>query len=162
MPAAGVIAPLSFIAANESIYWSGWTTLWKLYVAIVIGFVLFAIYRAVQSSRKGIPPGAKDLQLRSRGWILPWLVGIGIISAFGQYDAAVTVIPEWWDLILVAAWSLVIHYLAVRMVMPTMRGHGVTSLRVRIATTLPLQTRTRTFPSTRQFIGKHFPTRVRT
>ena len=87
-------------------------------LAIVIGFVLFAIYRVVQSSRKGVPPGAKDLQLRSLGWILPWLVGIGIISAFGQYDAAVTIIPEWVDLILVAVWSLVIYFLAVRMVMP--------------------------------------------
>jgi amino acid transporter len=118
LPAAGVIAPLSFIAANEIIYWSGWTTLWKLYVAILIGFVLFAIYRTVQTSRKGIPPGAKDLQLRSLAWILPWLGGIGVISAFGQYDAAVTIIPEWIDLLLVAAWSLVIHFLAVRMVMP--------------------------------------------
>lgn len=118
MPAAPVIAPLSFIAANEIIYWSGWTTLWKLYVAIVLGFVLFAIYRAVQSSRHAVPAVAKDLQLRALGWIVPWLVGIGVISALGQYDAWVTVIPEWWDLILIAVWSLVIYYLAVRMVMP--------------------------------------------
>jgi amino acid transporter len=116
MPAAPVIAPLSFIAANEIIYWSGWTTLWKLYVAIVIGFVLFAIYRAVQASRHTIPAAAKDLQLRSLAWILPWLIGIGIISALGQYDGA-DIIPDWWDLILVAAWSLVIFYVAERMVM---------------------------------------------
>jgi amino acid transporter len=117
MPAAPVIAPLSFIAANEIIYWSGWTTLWKLYVAIVIGFVLFAVYRAVQASRHAIPAAAKDLQLRSLAWILPWLIGIGIISALGQYDGA-SIIPDWWDLILVAAWSLVIFYIAERMVMP--------------------------------------------
>jgi amino acid transporter len=117
MPAAPVIAPLSFIAANEIIYWSGWTTLWKLYVAIVIGFVLFAVYRAVQASRHSIPAAAKDLQLRSLAWILPWLIGIGIISALGQYDGA-DIIPDWWDLILVAAWSLVIFYVAERMVMP--------------------------------------------
>lgn len=117
MPAAPVIAPLSFIAANEIIYWSGWTTLWKLYVAILIGFVLFAIYRAVQVSRNGVPAVAKDLQLRSLAWILPWLIGIGVISALGQYDAWVTIIPEWIDLILVAAWSLVIYYVAERMVM---------------------------------------------
>ena len=48
---------------------------------------------------------------------MPWLGGIGVISALGQYDGA-SIIPEWIDLILVAAWSLVIHFLAVRMVMP--------------------------------------------
>jgi amino acid transporter len=117
MPAAPVIAPLSFIAANEIIYWSGWTTLWKLYVGLLIGFVLFAIYRVVQSSRHAIPAAAKDLQIRSLAWILPWLVGIGIISALGQYDGA-SIIPDWWDLILVAVWSLVIFYVAERMVMP--------------------------------------------
>jgi amino acid transporter len=117
MPAAGVIGPLSFIAANEIIYWSGWTTLWKLYVGMLIGFVLFAVYRAVQASRHKIPAAAKDLQLRSLAWILPWFIGIGIISALGQYDGA-SIIPDWWDLILVAVWSLVIFYVAERMVMP--------------------------------------------
>ncbi|WP_285592876.1 APC family permease [Actinomycetospora sp. NBRC 106378] len=117
MPAATVIAPLSFIAANEIIYWSGWTTDWKLAVAIVIGFVLFAAYRAFRASREGLAFFGADLQLRSLGWILPWLGGILVISALGQYDGA-EIIPEWIDLLAVAVWSLVIFYLAVAMAMP--------------------------------------------
>lgn len=117
MPAAAVIGPLSFIAADEIIYWSGWTTDWKLAVAIVLGFVLFAAYRAYRCSREGMAFLGADLQLRSLGWILPWLGGMLVISALGQYDGA-GVIPEWVDLLVVAVWSLVIFYTAVAMAMP--------------------------------------------
>lgn len=116
MPAAGVLAPLAFIAANLIIYWSSFPTVWKLGVAIAVGFVLFVVFRVIDSVRHGRPAAGKDLQLRSLTWILPWLLGIGLISAFGRYDG-LEVIPEWIDLALVAAWSLVIYFTAVRMAM---------------------------------------------
>ncbi len=40
MPGAVVVAPLAFVVANLIIYWSGFETLWKLGVAIVIGYLL--------------------------------------------------------------------------------------------------------------------------
>lgn len=137
LPAAGVIAPLSFIAANEISYWSGWATLWKLYVAILLGFVLFACYRTVQAARGGLPPAVRDLQLRSLAWMLPWLLGLGLISAFGRYDPALMLIPEWIDLILVAAWSLVVYYVAVAMVMPREAVAAQVELEARDAAVLP-------------------------
>ena len=43
LPAAAVLAPLAFVAANEIIYWTSWDTVQKLMLAIVAGYVLFGI-----------------------------------------------------------------------------------------------------------------------
>jgi hypothetical protein len=48
----------------------------------------------------------------------PWLVGIAVITWLGQYDGARDTIPFWWDLGVVAAFSLTIYALAVHLAMP--------------------------------------------
>lgn len=42
--------------------------------------------------------------------------GIGVISRLGRYDGAM-IIPEWYDLALVALWSLIIYFVSIRMAM---------------------------------------------
>jgi amino acid transporter len=108
LPAASVLAPLAFIAANEIIYWTSWETVQKLMLAIVAGYVVFGISYAL-----GRPMERPPLDMRSLAWILPWLVGLTVISYFGQYDGT-KLIPEWVDLGLVAVFSLVICYVAVQ------------------------------------------------
>ena len=51
VPAGRVIAPLAFIIANMLIYWSGFETVWKLGLVIVIGYVLIAICMAFDENR---------------------------------------------------------------------------------------------------------------
>jgi hypothetical protein len=53
-------------------------------------------------------------------WILPWFAGLTVISYYGQYGGT-KLIPEWVDLGLVAAFSLVICYVAVWLSMPSHR-----------------------------------------
>jgi amino acid transporter len=43
LPGGTFLAPVGFIIANEIILFSGWSVVWKLIVAILIGFVLLAI-----------------------------------------------------------------------------------------------------------------------
>jgi hypothetical protein len=43
LPAAPVLAPLAFIAANEIIYWTPWATLQKVMLAVFAGYLLFEI-----------------------------------------------------------------------------------------------------------------------
>jgi amino acid transporter len=52
VPAGGVIAPLAFVIANLLIYWSGFETVWKLGLVIVIGYVLIAICMAFDENRR--------------------------------------------------------------------------------------------------------------
>ena len=115
VPAASVLAPLAFVAANEIIYWTSWTTVEKLMLAIVAGYVLFGISYAL-----GRPIERPPLDPRSLVWILPWFAGLTVISYLGQYDGK-KLIPAWVDLGVVAAFSLVICYVAVQLSLPRHR-----------------------------------------
>ncbi len=112
VPAGEVISPLAFIIANMLIYWSGFVTVWKLGVVIVIGYVLIAVCMAFDENR---PP----LDWKSAQWLPFYLVGIGIISWQGQYGPDNTFrIPFWWDMLVVAAFSLIIYYWAMATRLP--------------------------------------------
>jgi hypothetical protein len=107
-----VLAPLAFIMSNLIIYWSGFEVLWKLAIAIVIGYVLIGISMAFDPQR---PP----LDWRSAQWLPVYLIGMGIISWQGQYSGGGVAppvntgnIPFWWDMVVVAAFSLGIYYWA--------------------------------------------------
>jgi amino acid transporter len=127
LPAAKILAPLSFVCANFIVYWSGWNTIFWLYLFILLGFVVFFVYQRVA------PPGRKlRIDWRPAAWIPPWLIGLGVISYLGQFPSsapksgwafqlvlqAKQTIPFWWDLVIVAAFSLVIYYTAARLAEP--------------------------------------------
>jgi amino acid transporter len=113
VPGAAVLGPLAFIVANMLIYWSGLTTVWKLGACLVIGYILIGICMAFDKDR---PP----LDWKSAQWLPVYLIGLGIISWLGQYSGESStapplntkLIPFWWDLLVVAAFSLVIYYWA--------------------------------------------------
>ena len=118
VPAGGVIAPLAFIIANMLIYWSGFETVWKLGLVIIIGYVLIAVCMAFDENR---PP----LDWKSAQWLPFYLIGIGIISWQGQYSGGAVAaplntnhIPFWWDMLVVAAFSLIIYYWAMATRLP--------------------------------------------
>jgi amino acid transporter len=106
MPAGAVMAPIAFVMANLLIYWGGFETVWKLGVCVVIGYILIGICMAFDKQR---PP----LDWKSSQWLPVYLIGIGIISWQGQFGPDNTGrIPFWWDLLIVAAFSLAIYFWA--------------------------------------------------
>ena len=112
MPGAAVLAPVSFIIADLLIYWSGFETVWKLGIVLVIGYVLMGVMMAFDPKR---PP----LQWRSALWLPVWLIGMGIISWQGQYSGGAVAAPLntgrigfWWDILITAAFSVAIYYWA--------------------------------------------------
>jgi amino acid transporter len=109
LPGGKVISPLSFVIANLIIYWSGWDTLWRLGVAIVIGYVLLGGY-ALYAKSKDLPE-APRMDFKAAQWLLPYLVGMGLISWQGGFGGQ-SHIGLWWDILLIAAFSLVVYYWA--------------------------------------------------
>jgi amino acid transporter len=112
VPGGEVISPIAFIIANMLIYWSGLEVIWKLGVVLVIGYVLIGVFMAFDQNR---PP----LDWKSSVWLPFYLVGMGIISWQGQYSGGAVAaplntnrIPFWWDMLVVAVFSLVIYYWA--------------------------------------------------
>jgi amino acid transporter len=112
MPAAGFLNPAAFVIANLLIYWSGFEVVWKLGVVLVIGYVLMGISMAFDKQR---PP----LDWKSAVWLPVWLAGMGIITWQGQYGTGHTGnIPFWWDMLIVAAFSVAIYYWAMATRLP--------------------------------------------
>jgi amino acid transporter len=112
LPGAAVLGPLAFIIADLLIYWSGWEVVWKLGVVLIIGYAVMAAFRINKNLR---PP----LQMKSAIWIPVWLIGLGIISWQGQFAGGAVKpplntanIPFWWDIVVVAVFSLAIYYWA--------------------------------------------------
>ena len=108
LPWAGVLSPFAFIVANLIILWSGWTTDWKLGVAILLGYAILAISRIFHLNDK--PP---VLNWKAAMWLPPYLLGMGAIvymSTFGPKGW----IPLWWDMAVVAGFSLVIYFWAMQ------------------------------------------------
>ncbi|MGW7819665.1 APC family permease [Streptomyces puniciscabiei] len=109
LPAGNIISPLSFVVANLIIFWSGWDTLWRLGFAILIGYVLLGSY-AAYAIRKNLP-NAPRLDFKAAQWLLPYLAGIGVISYLSTFGGNGD-LPLWWDILVVAVFSLVIYYWA--------------------------------------------------
>lgn len=110
-------APVAFIVSNLIIYWAGWDTLWRLGVAIVLGYLLLGA-----SALSRVNPRLPHPDWRSAQWLPVYLLGLGLISWQGGYCStgpastvscgATGALPLWWDMAVVAAFSLLIYYWA--------------------------------------------------
>jgi amino acid transporter len=129
LPAATVLCPAAFIFANMIVYFAGWSTIFWLYVFTAVGFVIFGVYQAlIPKERRTI------IDWRAAQWIIPWLVGLAIISWQGRYTSTPSTvfgitllptlrIPNWWDLAIIAVFSLAIFYWAVAVSMSREKVH---------------------------------------
>jgi amino acid transporter len=109
-----VLSPLAFVVASLIIMGSGWSTDWKLGVAIILGYVILGLSRAFH-----LKAHAPALQWRSAQWLPVYLVGLGVIVYLSPYGPLTTpVIPLWWDMLVTAMFSLVIYYWALAVTLP--------------------------------------------
>jgi amino acid transporter len=117
-PFPSIMAPLGFIFANLIIYWSGWDVNYQIGYAIIAGLVVFAITRAFQK------PGTRSkLDLKSAQWVVPWFGGLVLLGYLGRYNLdekkpPLNLLPDGLDVVIIAAWALVIFYWAVACARP--------------------------------------------
>jgi hypothetical protein len=124
LPAASQLAPLAFVFAIWVIYWSGWQTLTTLMVAMLIGYVPVAL-----SYRFELNLAASRIDWSAATWIASYfgdfgpggiVGGIGIfkhVLDHGGNDALGLV----GGLAACAAWSLMIHFVAIAHRLPEPR-----------------------------------------
>jgi len=106
LPAYRILSPAAFVSANLIIYWSSFEAIWKLCLALALGLAIFGV------TRMRLPAAERGpLDVRSAIWIVPWLLGLVVIGYFGRYGGT-NAIPNWWDLVLVAMFSIVIYEVA--------------------------------------------------
>ncbi len=118
LPLVKIIAFLGFLAANLVVFWSGWTTIWKLMIAVLIGYVILIIHETVNKHK------TPDIEFRSGIWAIVWLAGLFVISWLGSYPALskhagnIGVIGVGWDVIVLAIFSIFVAWIAVKFRLP--------------------------------------------
>jgi amino acid transporter len=121
LPGGHIVAYLAFLSSNLIVYWSGWDTDWKLFVAVLLGYVVLAWHEA--RNRETTPP----MQFRSGSWVVLWLAGLAVISWLGSYpdpskDAGnLGVLGFGWAIVVLAVFSGFIMWMATSLRLPTER-----------------------------------------
>jgi amino acid transporter len=88
VPGGHVIPFLAFWCSNLIVYWTGWATDSKLFIAVGIGVVLLGITYVVHQRRDE----PYDWAWRAGSWYLPWLVGLALLSWLGDYGGGLGVL----------------------------------------------------------------------
>ena len=135
LPWGNVLSPLAFVLATFIVYWAGWGTYSTLLIAMLIGFAVMAI-----SYVFGLNSNRPRIDWAAAIWVFPYLIGVAVISFFGQFGASGTTessgildgvgifknvlvggkgeIPLYVDLGVLAVFSLVIYYTAMHFRLP--------------------------------------------
>lgn len=126
LPGAFLAAPAAFVVASEILLFTGWAVVWKLIVAILIGFVLLAVSMLTDPQ-----VDSRSLDWRSGVWLWPYLFGMAAISYLSSFDTSTpSSIPLLglegprneltfgWDVLAVALLSLAVYGVAIRTRLP--------------------------------------------
>ncbi|WP_171174284.1 MULTISPECIES: APC family permease [unclassified Ruegeria] len=106
IPAVRLVALTAFAIATLIVYWSGWDTVWRLGIALIVGKILLLIrFRG----------RLDEMDLTEAVWLMPYFAGLGLISFLGQFGTgSLKQIPFGWDILLCVVFSAIIFALAIR------------------------------------------------
>lgn len=107
LPAAKVMCLLAFYFCNLLSYWTGWETIYKLAIAMLIGVIFFAF--AALGNRLNVA----SYGFKSAIWVIPYLTGLVLISYLGAFGGK-NIIPFGWDFAVIGVFSAFILYVAVK------------------------------------------------
>lgn len=107
LPFASAFTMLAFYICNLLIFWTGWHTVSRLLIALAIGFIVFG-YRYFQSEDI-----RKNTQWQRAWWLIPYFIGIGVISYLGSYGGGNNTLKFGYDFVVIALFSITIFCAAI-------------------------------------------------
>jgi amino acid transporter len=87
LPGGDLLPLLAFFGSSMLVFWSGWDINEKMFIAMLLGYVVYVIYHFTAKVR--LP----RLEIRSGLWFPLWVVGLMVISYFGDIDGNGKVTP---------------------------------------------------------------------
>ncbi|UVS78782.1 MULTISPECIES: APC family permease [Actinokineospora] len=128
VPGGDVLPYLAFLFSSLLVFWAGWAINEKMIIALLVGYVVFAIYHA--RNRAVMPP----LEFKAGSWFPIWLVGLGIISYLGDVDPDQPADPGLilnggdgpislvWGFVILAVFSALVYAYAIAVRLPPERA----------------------------------------
>jgi amino acid transporter len=120
LPFANILGFLGFWATNLVVYWSGWPTVWKIMIAVLIGYIILVIHEY----RVDDTP---ELEFRSGIWAIVWFAGLTILSWLGSYPTLsehagnLGLIKVGWELPILAGFAFLVAWMAIKTRLPVER-----------------------------------------
>lgn len=87
VPGRDLLPYLAFLASSLLVFWAGWAINEKMFIALLIGYMVFAVYWL--TARRRLP----SLEFKAGSWFLLWIAGLAVISYFGDIDPAAPAAP---------------------------------------------------------------------
>jgi amino acid transporter len=109
LPALNVIAPVSFVIANEIVLFAGWSTNWKLLAAVALGFILLGLSNAFRPREE-----RTQLEWAAGAWLIPWLLALGVVSYLSSFEGGQDTLKFGVDMAVTAAIAVVVYVVAMR------------------------------------------------
>ncbi|MGA8115003.1 MAG: APC family permease [Actinocatenispora sp.] len=109
LPGGDILPFLGFLAANLIVYWTGWETNWKLFVAVALGYVLLGLHYLLSKGHQHPP-----LQVLSGSWMILWLAGLAVISYLGHYTGGIDVLKYGVGELVIAVFTLIVFMVAMK------------------------------------------------
>jgi amino acid transporter len=108
LPGAKFLGLLGFYFCNLISYWTGWDTMSKFMIALLIGAIvfIFAFFRMTVEEKS-------KMKYRSAIWLIGYFFGLILISYLGSFNGK-GIIPFGWDFLVIALFSIGIFYWAIR------------------------------------------------
>lgn len=107
LPAANVLCLIAFYCCNLISYWTGWDTISRLAIAILVGL----IFLVIAYLRGKVAP--QHLGLKALNWLIPYLAGLVLISYLGSFGGK-GLITFGWDFLVIGIFSVLILMLALK------------------------------------------------
>ena len=111
------------------LYWSGWEIMSKLFVAVIVGFL---IYLSRLIYRKEVKENIATW--KNASWIFVYLAGLCVITKYGSFAGGSGEIKVGIDFAIIAVFSVIVMYLSQKSMLPSeiteknidmiLKGHG--------------------------------------
>ncbi len=80
VPLGDVVPFVAFWSSNLVVYWTGWDINKKLFIAVLLGFVLLVFQQLFSGGA-----GRHGYQWKAGSWVFPWLIGLAACSYIGSF-----------------------------------------------------------------------------
>ncbi len=116
LPFGKIWGTVAFYFCTVFSYFNGWEIISKLGIGFIVGFIVLIVYRKSSSAAK-----TSSLDWHASVWIWPYIGGLTLISYLGSFGGGKNILPFGYDLLVLAAFTIIIVMLATHFKLPAER-----------------------------------------